>query len=133
VAGPRAVIREARSGHRTVDLLLYDDVLAVVPRSAWYGEPGDPAGWVIGGAFGLFGGPWLRRRRDRREAARRWPRRTRVVPLASVGSVLVRPGPYGAATLAVDGVTYEIPQATAYRAPWDELLGPLFGDRMRVE
>jgi hypothetical protein len=104
VAGPRVVFREARSGHRAVDLLLYDDVLAVVPP-----------------------------RRDRREAARRWPRRTRVVPLASVGSVLVRPEPYGAATLTVDGVTYEIPEATTYRAPWDELLGPLFGDRLRVE
>ena len=135
MSGPRLALREVQHGRHRVDLLLYDDVLAVAPSPGGSGGAGaGPYAWLLAGVFWLLGGgTWLERGRARREAARRWPRRTKVIPLASVGSVLVRLRPYGAATLVVDGVTYEIPESSAYRAPWDELLGPLFGDRLRVE
>jgi hypothetical protein len=128
VNGPRVALRSARTRGRWVDLLFYDDVLAVVPSAQDM-----PAIWAVEAVVALLLGPGMRRRRERREASpATLPRRTRLVPLADVRSVVVEPRPYGAARVTIDGRRYDMPDATAYREPWDRLLGPLLGDRLTV-
>ena len=131
MSAPRLAIREARAGRRAFDLLFYDDVLAVVPRAP---EPGqwDAVPLAVAGLVSLL----TRRRREERtaarEAERRLPRGTRLLPLDGVRAARVEARPYGAATLEIDGLRLEIPMATTYRDPWDRLLGPVFGDRLTV-
>jgi len=132
VSGPRLALRDVRHGRRVVDLLFYDDVLAVLPVRSGDGE-GDPRGWVLAAALALAFGPRLQRRKQRREESpATLPRRVRLVRLADVVSVEVTARPYGGAVLRIDGRTYDVPDAVHYRPPWREVLGPSFGDRLTV-
>lgn len=132
MSGPRLALREARHGHRTVDLLFYDDVLAVVPHRVEVGAM-DLWGLVAEFVTWIVLEPRLRRRRERREASpATLPRRTRILRLADVRTVEVRRLDYGAADLTIDGDTYFVGAATGYRPPWGEALGPVFGDRLKV-
>jgi hypothetical protein len=116
-----------------VDLLFYDDVLAVVPRPAG-ADPGlDPRGWLVVGLVSLLIGPRLRRRRERRERSpATLPRRTRYIRYDDVREVVVERRAYSGAFLRIDGRTFDVPAASYYRAPWTDVLGPFFGDRLTV-
>jgi hypothetical protein len=133
VSGPRLALRDATLGHRAVDLLFYDDVLAIVPRGGGGTDSLDPRAWLLVGALALLLGKRLRRRRERREASpETLPRRTRLVPLAGVQSVRVERRPYTGAWLEIDELRFDVPAARSYRKPWTDLLGPFFGDRLTV-
>ena len=135
MSGPRLALRDVLDGHRVVDLLVYDDVLAVVPtRGGWGIGDSDVVGWVVGAVLSFTVEPALRRRRSRREqSVSTLPRRTRRLLLAEIGSVHVRPLAYGEAVLHVDGHRYDVRPADQYRKPWADLLGPIFGDRLTVD
>jgi hypothetical protein len=131
VSGPRVVLRGVRDRRRVVDLLVYDDVLAVVPAPA--ADQGLPAVWLMAAVAELAIGPRLRQRRERREAAPgTLPRGTRLVPLADVREVVVEERAHGAARLTIDGRVFDVPKADTYQEPWERLLGPAFGDRLTV-
>jgi len=129
VSGPRLALRDVGEGARRVDLLVYDDVLAVVPRPGVAGADLHLPALLVAAAVALLG---RRPGRDREASPETLPRRTALVPLAEVREVVVRPGPRGAATLDVDGRRFAVPETTAYREPWPALLGPVFGDRLTV-
>lgn len=126
MSGPRLALRGARHGHRVVDLLFYDDALAVVPAGI---PPDSPVSWLLVLAVGSF---VERRRRAREASPATLPRGTRVSPYASLGAVAVAPHGHGAATVTVDGRAYEVPPQSRYVPPWREALGPLLGDRLTV-
>jgi hypothetical protein len=131
VSGPRLAVRGVRDRRHVVDLLFYDDVLAVVPTPSW--APGDPLGMPVLAVLAAVLAGRLRRRRQEREASpRTLPRRTSFVPLADIRSVRVEPRPYGAARLHVDGRRYDVPETTRYRPPWREGLERLLGDRLTI-
>lgn len=131
MTAPHIVIREASDGLQWFDLLFYDDVLAVVPRPSGRNR-GDF--WSFAGTLlaSLFSRTWPSERRADREAERRFPPGTRLLPLERIASVHVEAKPYGAATLTIDDLRVEVPMALTYRDPWDRLLGPVFGDRLTV-
>jgi hypothetical protein len=115
-----------------VDLLFYDDVLAVVPKRSGI-DPMNPLAFALALLAWFAIEPRLRARRDRREATpATLPRRTRLIPLGDVRTVEVRELHYGAADLVIDGDLYFVSSATRYRPPWREALGPLFGNRLTV-
>ena len=132
MSGPRGAVRDVRQGRRPVDLLFYDDALAVVGRGSV--EPmWQPVATPVAAAVGLVFGRRLRERAAaREESVETLPRGARVIRYADVSAVRVEPRAYGAALLDIDGTEFAIPEATTYRAPWEQVLRPLFGDRLTV-
>jgi hypothetical protein len=130
------VLRGVRSDDGTVELVFFDDAVAVIPAATnlpGWASPGSPAGC---GAYVILAQRGLQRLSGCSSGTRwdrRWlPWRTVLLPVADVEVVLVETKPYGAATLTIDDREFDVPKAKTYREPWDRLLGPLFGDRLTV-